>query len=169
MTARAGARFAPVLGAVVLAACSTSSGSPLGGPYGGDTIRLGPTDGGFPTVDATYSVPIPPRQPGTIPGTVGSWMHIYYAYLDKGTIGNCAARSPCHQAGMPNPPKAYKWLQDQGYLGGSSPALTRKGDSCISWYGGDMPIGGVKLPVSETMAAVTEMNQWATMGAANNQ
>jgi len=38
-------------------ACGTSPDSPLGGPYGGGAYRLGPTDGGFSKVDATFTVP----------------------------------------------------------------------------------------------------------------
>src|SRR5262249_14390167 len=115
LTTRLGARVLLFLavGVVALPRCSAPSDSPLGGPYGGGSeFRLGPTDAGYLrylNADATYTVPTPPLMPGQIPGTPGTWTHIFYGYLNKGTVGNC---TKCHQKEMPDPPKSYKWLED---------------------------------------------------------
>lgn len=165
MTPRARAAFGPLLGAGValVAACSTSSGPALGGPHGGSTFNLGPTQGNFAEVDAAYTIPMPPTPPGEIPGAYGSWTHIYYSYLLKGTVGNCSAGGSCHSKLMPNASAAYQWLEDQGYLGTLPPPLTATPGSCLSWYGGDMPQTKPKAP-----DAKAEMDAWVQMGAKNN-
>ncbi len=57
----------------------------------------------------------------------------------------------------------YLWLRSQGYISGSSPALVSSSQSCLSWYGGNMPPGG-----GGNASAVADMNAWATAGALNN-
>jgi hypothetical protein len=163
MTSRAGAAFGPILGAGVAlaAACSTSSGPALGGPHGGNTFAVGPTQGNFAEVDAAYTVPMPATPPGVIPGAVGSWTHIYNAYLIKGTIGDCS-NTGCHSKEMQSASTAYQWLEDEGYIGTLPPPLTLQG-SCLSWYGGDMPPS--KKPSAE---AKKEMDGWAQAGAKND-
>jgi hypothetical protein len=141
-----------------LVACSGNASSPLGGPYGGGAYRLGPTDGGFSNADASFSPPRPPTGAGPS-GAQGTWTHIFTTYMAAGTFGNC---TPCHKE-MSNASKSYKWLADQGYMGGTAPSLTGS-SSCLSWYGGDMPPG--KQPPLD--AAVEEMNLWAKMGGRND-
>lgn len=150
---------------VALSACNTS-GSPLGGPHGGSSkFKLGPTDaGGYLNVDATWSMPLPPFNPGQIPGKVGSWTHIYYAYFVENSAGNCSAPGNCHQQDMPDPMKAYGYLQDQGYVGVSPPPLVQDGSSCLAWYGGDMPLAAP--PVPDGLKA--ELMMWAAAGGLND-
>ncbi len=165
MTSRAGAAFGPILGAGValVAACSTSSGPVLGGPHGGSsTFNVGPTQGNFAEVDAAYTIPMPPTPPGQIPGADGTWTHIYYSYLVKGTVGDCSNGTGCHQKEMKDPSSAYQWLEDEGYIGTLPPPLTLQG-SCLSWYGGDMPPSKKQSP-----EAKKEMDAWTQMGAKNN-
>jgi hypothetical protein len=57
---------------------------------------------------------------------------------------------------------AYSWLAGQGYMG-SPPPLTGT-RSCLTWYGGNMPVGGARTNAQ----AVTDMNAWAAAGAKNN-
>jgi len=86
---------------------------------------------------------------------------IYNAYLKSGTVGNCGSTF-CHaQAGTPK--GAYSYLQ--AYMSGSPPRLVKQGQSCLSWYGGNMPIGGGG---ANNTQAVTDMNAWAAAGAQNN-
>jgi hypothetical protein len=59
---------------------------------------------------------------------------------------------------------SYSWLQQKGYLGGSSPSLTNPNSSCLTWYGGNMPPGGP----SSVPQAVSDMNAWAAAGAQDN-
>ncbi len=160
MTTHAALRVVALLciGGAAIVACSTSS-SPLGGPHGGGSaFRLAPTDGGFLNVDATYSAPTPPAAPGMAAGTPGHWSHIFNAYLAAGTVGNC---THCHPQ-MSNPTKAYKYLQDDGYLD-SPPLLTEMSASTLSWYGGDMPPNKPSAP-----DAKAEMDMWAHNGARND-
>jgi hypothetical protein len=164
MTSRARAAFGPLLGAgvaLVVAACSTSSGPALGGPHGGNsTFDLGPQPGNAAVVDAAYEIPDPPPTPGQmLGGPPGTWSHIFYTYLAKGTVGNCTS---CHPQ-MSDPKKSYRYLDDQGFLGGANPALVQEGTSCLSWFGGDMP-----LNLKQSKAAQDEMTMWGHAGGLNN-
>jgi hypothetical protein len=158
MTSRAGAAFGPLLGAGValVAACSTSSGPALGGPHGGSTFSVGPTQGNSAAVDASYTIPRPPPPTGAMLGTPGTWTYIFNAYLDKGTVGDCKT---CHPQ-MSDPLKSYQWLADEGYLGTSPPALTQDDTSCLSWYGGDMPTA-----TTQSQQARDDMDDWTRTGA----
>jgi hypothetical protein len=144
---------------IALASCGATPDNPLGGPYGGGAYRLGPTDGGFSTVDATYTAPRV-TNPAAPSGEPGTWTHIFTLYMAEGTFGNC---THCHPE-MSDAPASYKWLDDQEYMGGSAPPLTDRGASCLSWYGGDMP-PGVQPPKPE---AVIEMDAWAAAGGHDN-
>jgi mono/diheme cytochrome c family protein len=79
--------------------------------------------------------------------------------MASGTEGNCAG---CH-SGTSSAKGLYSWLQGKGYVGGSSPALTDSNQSCLSWYGGNMPPSG-----PSDQKAVSDMNAWAAAGAQNN-
>jgi hypothetical protein len=57
----------------------------------------------------------------------------------------------------------YLWLRSQGYITGASPALVDAAQSCLSWYGGNMPPGG-----GDNATAVADMNAWAAAGALDN-
>jgi hypothetical protein len=57
----------------------------------------------------------------------------------------------------------YLWLRSQGYITGASPALVDSAQSCLSWYGGNMPPGG-----GDNATAVADMNAWAAAGALDN-
>ena len=142
-----------------LVSCGATPDAPLGGPYGGGARLLGPTDGGFSKVDATYTAPVM-MNAAAPSGVPGSWTHIFTTYMAEGTFGNC---THCHPE-MKDAPSSYKWLDDQEYMGGSSPPLTDRGASCLSWYGGDMP-PGAQPPKPE---AVMEMDAWAMAGGHNN-
>jgi len=142
-----------------LAACGATPDSPLGGPYGGGAYRLGPTDGAYSNVDASFTVPRETNAAAPA-GEPGTWTHIFTLYMAEGTFGNC---THCHRE-MSDAPASYKWLADQDYMGGTAPPLTNRGSSCLSWYGGDMPPG----LQPQKPDAVTEMDAWAAAGGRNN-
>ena len=52
----------------------------------------------------------------------------------------------------------------KGYINGTSSALVNSNQSCLAWYGGNMPTSGSK----SVPQAVTDMNAWAAAGAQNN-
>ncbi len=174
--------------ALPLAACS--GGDPLGGPYGGTGASVGPN--GQPNDPANPSNPSDPSDPsnnnnggadastknnnggadaGNNNNAVDSgkvqqpqaptWTQIWTSYLAAGTKGNC--KSSCHSQ-MGSPSAAYSWLKAKGYINGPSSALVDSSQSCLSWYGGNMPPSG---PGSWS-AATTDMAAWAKAGALNN-
>ncbi len=105
------------------------------------------------TKDAGGNPPPPPPQSPT-------WSAIYKAYLGSGTTGRCnSCHSQCSSAS-----KSYSWLQGRGYISGANSPLVDSNQSCLSWYGGNMPPSG---PGSYS-AAQKDMDAWAAAGAANN-
>ena len=140
--------------------CAAIGDTPLGGPYGGSAEKVGPTDGGFNTRDATIAPKRPSLGGVNSAGDPGTWTGIFNRYLAKDTPGNCTT---CH-AEMSSPSDAFDWLENDGYVGATDPLLTSQGASCLSWYGGDMPPGtAVASP-----EAVQELTTWAAAGARNN-
>jgi hypothetical protein len=57
--------------------------------------------------------------------------------------------------------KAYSYLS--GYISGTSSILVVQGESCLTWFGGNMPPGGGK-----DSQAVTDLTAWVAAGAQNN-
>lgn len=94
-------------------------------------------------------------------GAAPTWTQIYNAYMATGTIGNCASGFTCHASTMGSPTAAYSFLGS--YMSGSPPRLVSRG-SVLSWYGGNMPIGGPRSNAQATM----DMNAWAAAGAKDN-
>jgi hypothetical protein len=88
-----------------------------------------------------------------------TWTMIFNTYLATGTEGNCGH---CHGQ-MGSPSASYSWLSAKGYIGGGSTALTDPNQSCLSWYGGNMPPHG-----PNDNQAVSDMNAWAGAGAQDN-
>ena len=84
---------------------------------------------------------------------------IVNTYLKSGTVGNCGSGG-CHSQ-MQTPSTAYAWLAKKGYSGAK---VVDPQQSCISWYGGNMPPGG---PTSSTQAR-KDMDAWGAAGAQNN-
>jgi hypothetical protein len=59
---------------------------------------------------------------------------------------------------------AYTYLQGLGYINGTGSTLLVSGSSPLTWFGGNMPIGG---PASNAQA-VSDMNAWVAAGALDN-
>ncbi|HEY1959156.1 MAG TPA: hypothetical protein VGH28_26260 [Polyangiaceae bacterium] len=89
-----------------------------------------------------------------------TWTQVFNNYLKSGTKGKC---SSCHSQGN-SASSLYTWLKGRGYISGSGSALVDANQSCLSWYGGNMPTNGP----SSYAQAVTDMNAWAAAGAQNN-
>jgi hypothetical protein len=92
--------------------------------------------------------------------TAPTWTSIYNNYMKSGTKGKC---SSCHSQSS-SASGLYSWLQGRGYISGKSSALVDSNQSCLSWYGGNMPPSGP----SSYGNAVSDMNAWAAAGAQNN-
>ena len=89
-----------------------------------------------------------------------TWTTVFNNYLAGSTKGRCSA---CHSQGS-SKSSLYSWLSSKGYISGTSSALVDSNQSCLSWYGGNMPTNGP----SSWSQAVTDMNAWAAAGAQNN-
>jgi hypothetical protein len=148
-------RFAALVAAALAPACGSEA--PLGGPFGGSGIKIGPTDGRG--IDGgTYTPPMPP--PPVAGGEPNTWTHIFGSYLQTGTPGNCGE---CH-AEFKSSTGAYNYLRDLEYVGTTPPPLTDIGQSCLAWFGGTMPPG----VVPKNDALVAELTTWAKNGGKND-
>ncbi len=176
-------RLLPLIIVSAAFGCGPVDAPPLGGPYGGTTTGTDPNGGNegnnnnndgmdsgvvqngqdsgqqqqkdSGTVTKDSGGPPPVDSGGTTP----TWTEIFNSYLASGTEGRCDG---CHSEGS-TATNLYSWLNGKGYISGASSRLTSSSQSCLSWYGGNMPPGG---PSDAT--AVSEMNAWAAAGAANN-
>ncbi len=172
-----------------LVACS--GGDPLGGPYGGTADPTAPNghQSGDSSAPGDPSNPSDPQSgtdsgskstnngpPGTDAGNNNNnnksdasqqqpqpptWTQVWTNYLQSGTKGNC--KSSCHSQ-MGSPSAAFIWLKGRGYINGPSSLLIDSSQSCLSWYGGNMPPSGP----NSWSAASTDMAAWVKAGAQNN-
>jgi hypothetical protein len=150
-----------------------SADVPLGGPYGGtatapppgpENLQGGGEAGTSSSLDgavdglavegaASDGVAVTPTDGGD--GGVGAaaptWNTIFSSYFTM-----CKT---CHVE-MTTASSAYSWLVSQGFIDGAFSPLVSPAQSCLTWYGGDMPPGGTSNP-----AAVAAMNAWAAAGA----
>ena len=163
--------LAPVLVTLAMAACGGVDDPPLGGPYGGTTDPTDPnggqngdngnTNNNNNTNTGTDAGSTNTTQDsGSTQTTAPTWTAIFNSYLAGSTKGRC---SSCHSQGS-SKSNLYSWLQGKGYISGKNSALVDPNQSCLSWYGGNMPTNGP----SSWSAAVNDMNAWAAAGALNN-
>jgi hypothetical protein len=112
---------------------------------------------------ATVEAAEPPTPVTTVEPSTPTWTAIYTAYLGPGTVGACARSSACHGEAMRDPASAYRWLTERGYIDGPRSALVSSTNSCLEWFGGNMPPNG--RPSEE---ARRDLRAWAAAGAAEN-
>ena len=89
-----------------------------------------------------------------------TWSSIYARHLGPGTEGGCGRSGACHRDAMSDAPSAYEWLQQRGYIDGPRSALVSPKNSCLRWFGGNMPPRGT--PDDD---AAKELAAWAAAGA----
>jgi hypothetical protein len=92
-----------------------------------------------------------------------TWSAIFAAYLGPGTSGSCGRSSACHATEMSDPSAAYRWLSERGYIDGPRSALVSRTNSCLKWFGGNMPPRG-----EPSEDAARDLRAWATAGAQEN-
>jgi hypothetical protein len=182
--------FAAVV-AVASIACGSVDDAPLGGPYGGSTDPTDPNgsdpstnnddnnstnddagstqqqDDAGTTQQQQDSGTQQQKDSGTQQQDAGqqqqtgvTWTTVFNTYLAGSTKGKC---SSCHSQGS-SKANLYSWLKSKGYINGTSSSLVSTKQSCLSWYGGNMPTNGP----SSWAQAVTDMNAWVAAGAQNN-
>lgn len=183
----------PVIVVLSFIACGGVDDPPLGGPYGGTTDPTDPNGGDpnnpDPNVDSGQqqqqdsgtqqqkdsgttqqkdsgtqqqqdSGTQQQQDSGQQQQTGVTWTTVFNNYLAGSTKGRC---SSCHSQGS-SKSNLYSWLAGKGYINGKSSALVDPNQSCLSWYGGNMPTNGP----SSWSQAVSDMNSWAAAGAQNN-
>jgi len=180
----------PVLAILSFIACGGVDDAPLGGPYGGSTDPTDPNNPGDPNnpdpnnnnTGDDAGTQQQPKDSGTqqqqdsgtqqkdsgtqqqqdsgTQQTSVTWTTVFNSYLAGSTKGRC---SSCHSQGS-SKSNLYSWLKSKGYINGTKSALVDPNQSCLSWYGGNMPTNGP----SSWSQAVTDMNSWAAAGAQNN-
>jgi hypothetical protein len=89
-----------------------------------------------------------------------AWSWLFAQYFAAGTAGACGRASACHAANMETPASAYEWLEQRGYIAGKQSPLVSATNSCLRWFGGNMPPKG--QPNAE---AAHDLTAWVAAGA----
>ncbi len=87
------------------------------------------------------------------------WEGLYARYFAPGTEGGCAAHA-CHGEAMADADSAYGWLAGRGYIAGIGSPLVSPTNSCLRWFGGNMPPRG-----KANDSAVRDIEAWVADGA----
>jgi hypothetical protein len=58
---------------------------------------------------------------------------------------------------------AYAWLEKRGYIAGVQSPLVSSSNSCLRWFGGNMPPRG-----KVNSQAARDLTAWAAAGAPND-
>ena len=125
------------------------------GDAGGSGSEGGPPPP--PAKDGGVSPPPPPPPPP--PPGAPTWTDIHNKYLVS-SLGHC---QDCHSS-FSSPSGSYSYLRGKGYINGTTSPLVDPNQSCLTWYGGNMP----KNATGPQPQAVADMNAWAAAGAKNN-
>jgi hypothetical protein len=64
---------------------------------------------------------------------------------------------------MTDAPSAYGWLVQRGYIDGARSVLVSKTNSCLRWFGGNMPPRG-----EANGGAARDLEAWVAAGAPEN-
>jgi hypothetical protein len=99
----------------------------------------------------------------SIPSVAPTWSTIYAQYFAVKTEGGCGRSNACHAAEMSDAASAYSWLEQRGYIAGPQSAIASNRNSCLRWFGGNMPPGGRPDP-----HAADDLIAWVAAGAPNN-
>jgi hypothetical protein len=107
------------------------------------------------TLPSPSPVATPPIRPAP------TWSQIYERYLAVGREGGCGRSNACHAADMKDAASAYSWLRSRGYIAGKDSVLVSPHNSCLRWFGGNMPPHG-----TSNDEAVVDLTAWVAAGAA---
>jgi hypothetical protein len=109
---------------------------------------------------------VAPEQPGWTTETAidrPTWTALYARYFGPSSPGDCGRSSACHADVVTDATSAYAWLLGRGYISGTQSPLVSATNSCLRWFGGNMPPGG-----SANEAAARELSDWVAGGAKND-
>jgi hypothetical protein len=104
-----------------------------------------------PMVTVTLQRPPPPPP---------TWTAVFATYFGPGSPGSCGQASRCHAEEMRDASSAYDWLARRGYIDGTRSALVSPTNSCLRWFGGNMPPQA--KPVED---ATRDLQAWVAAGA----
>jgi hypothetical protein len=108
-------------------------------------------------------VAAPATAPTVAPTPAPTWTEIYATYFAPGTAGSCAGTGNCHPDVMADAASAYTWLAQRGYVAGAHSALISRTNSCLRWFGGNMP-----PRAAPNEDAVRDLEAWVAAGALPN-
>jgi hypothetical protein len=91
------------------------------------------------------------------------WSWLFAQYFAAGTEGACGRSRACHAADIMDASSAYEWLERHGYIAGVQSPLVSTSNSCLRWFGGNMPPRG--MPNSQ---AAQDLTAWVAAGAPND-
>jgi hypothetical protein len=92
-----------------------------------------------------------------------TWSTVYARYLSPTGDGGCGRSRACHADVMGDSASAYAWLAQWGYIAGKRSPLVSRTNSCLSWFGGNMP-----PRAQPNDAAVRDLTAWVASGATRN-
>jgi hypothetical protein len=86
------------------------------------------------------------------------------ARFGPGSPGSCGRASRCHAEEMRDASSAYDWLARRGYIDGTWSPLVNPSNSCLRWFGGNMP--PQQAPPAED--ATRDLQAWVAAGASDD-
>jgi hypothetical protein len=60
---------------------------------------------------------------------------------------------------------AYSWLRQRGYIAGVQSAIASRSDSCLRWFGGNMPPARNQPELTFGEQATADLTAWVAAGA----
>lgn len=103
---------------------------------------------------------MPASSPATPAAPPPTWRALFASYFGPGSPGSCGRAGRCHAGDMSDPSSAYEWLAHRGYIDGTRSALVSPSNSCLRWFGGNMP------PQAQPAEDAThDLQAWVAAGA----
>jgi hypothetical protein len=109
-----------------------------------------------PSATATAPLQTPPAP---------TWSRLFEEYFAEGTQGGCGRSSACHAPEMRDARAAYSWLRQRGYIDGVESPIASRSNSCLRWFGGNMPPAGKQPELTSGAQATAELMAWVAAGA----
>lgn len=109
---------------------------------------------------AAVAESMPASPPVQAPIPPPTWSAMFAAYFGPGSPGSCGRSGRCHADEMRDARSAYDWLTRRGYIDGTRSALVSPGNSCLRWFGGNMPPKAT--PADD---ATRDLQAWVAAGA----
>lgn len=128
----------------------------------GGAVARAPSGFSSPSLAQPMVTPVAAEEamPPSPPSPPPTWTAIFAAYFGPGSPGSCGQTSGCHAEQMRDASSAYDWLARRGYIDGTRSALVSPSNSCLRWFGGNMPPQA--RPAED---ATRDLQAWVAAGA----